>query len=124
MVDDFINIGGSYVNIFLIRLIKLKGKAQGNSWLYFLFILFFKTIPGIKGANPVDKALTTMGSGEGQMYAVLLLQAERLFLQFEPVTFKSQWNNLTVVSRPMLSKTTPVFSLYIRALLLIGVSFF
>lgn len=43
---------------------------------------------------------TSAGSGEGLIYAVLPLQAERLFLRIEPVTYRPRWDSFTAASGP------------------------
>lgn len=52
-----------------------------------------------KRDGPVHEASAILVFGEVEMYTVLHLHAEMLFLCFESIPSRSQWNNLTIVLR-------------------------
>lgn len=52
--------------------------------------------PSLKKGSLVHEAPIIVGSREGQMYAVLSVRVEKLFLCFEPVTSRLQWSSLII----------------------------
>lgn len=68
----------------------------------------------------MHEAYANTDSGEGKIYATLSSQAKRLFQRVEPMTPRSQWNNLAVAPRP----TFILIMLYVRKNLSLGKAFF